>query len=321
MAARRRRDNAVIAVLAVLAVLGGGHAVLSWFSEPPKGPSEDVNITLIGHAQLASSFATDFVMTYLSATAGQQDRLAEYVGAGNRLELPSTAQRVSDPIVVHVTRTETTSAVDIWAVTVSVHTGRSAGTKTGDVRQYYQVAVAVTPDGRRRALSVPAAVEAPGRGPDVALAYATPCSGKDPLSDVASGFLAAYLTGKGDVSRYTAVGSGIKPLTPAPFTGIGAVSVTADESSCGSDGNTAQVLATVAPEGASGSMATLAYPLTMVRPSGQWQVQAIEHVPALTNPLTVEKGTGPGGAGGPAPTGSEPAAPTTTVHIPPATQN
>ncbi|MGW0057853.1 conjugal transfer protein [Nocardia nova] len=319
MAARRRRDNILVAVLAVLAVLGGGHAVLSWFSEPPQGPSDANTTTLIGHAQLAASFAEDFVVSYLGSSAGQQDRIADYVDPGQQMRLPATAHPVSDPMVVHVSRTESTASVEIWAVTISVHPGRT-GSVT-DARQYYQVAVSVTPDGRRRALSLPAAVEPPRRGPDITLAYGTPCPSDTPLADVATGFLTAYLTGSGDVARYTAVGAGITALRPAPFTGLESVSVTADESSCGSSGNAAKVLATVAPKGSGGASVSLSYPLTMVRPSGQWQIQAIDRVPALTNPLTVVNGAGPGGAGAPAPSSSQPAAPTTTVQIPPATQN
>lgn len=310
----------MVAVLAVLAVLGGGHAVLSWFSDPPKGPSDENTTTLIGHAQLASSFAEDFVVTYLGATAGQQDHIGEYVDPGQQLRLPATAHPMSDPVVVHVTRTESTPSVEVWAVTVSVRPGRTGGTGT-DARQYYQVAVSVTPDGKRRALSLPAAVEPPGRGPDITLAYGTPCSSDTPLADVATGFLTAYLTGSGDVARYIAVGAGIAALKPAPFTGLDSVSVTADDTGCGSSATAAKVLATVTPKGTAGASASLAYPLAMVRPAGQWQVQTIDRVPALTNPLTVVTGAGPGGAGGPMSSSSQSAAPTTTVQIPPATQN
>ncbi|NKY54007.1 conjugal transfer protein [Nocardia vermiculata] len=319
MAARRRRDNIVVAVLAVLAVLGGGHAVLSWFDEPPHGPSDADTITVIGHAQLASSFAEDFVVSYLGATAGQQDRISEYVEADQQMRLPSTAHPVTDPVTVHLSRAESSASVDVWTVTVSVHEGRS-GTTAG-TRRYYQVAVSVTPDGRRRALTLPAAVDPPGRGPDISLAYATPCSAETPLADVASGFLKAYLTGSGDVARYIAAGAGITSLQPAPFTDLDSVSVTSADSSCGSSSEAAQVLATVSPKGKSGASASLSYPLSMVRSSGQWQVQGIDRVPALTSPLTVVTETGPAGAGGPVPTSSSPAVPTTTVQIPPATQN
>ncbi len=322
MAARRRRDNIVVAVLAVLAVLGGGHTVLSWFSDPPKGPSDETTTTLIGHSQLASSFAEDFVVTYLGATAGQQDRIGEYVDPGQQLRLPATAHPVSDPVVVHVARTETTPSVEIWTVTVSVHPGRAGGPATGtDARQYYQVAVSVTPDGKRRALSLPAAVEPPARGPDITLAYGTPCSADTPLADVATGFLTAYLTGTGDVARYIGVGAGITALKPAPSTSLDNVSVTSDDAGCGSSATAAKVLATVTPKGTGGASASLAYPLAMVRSAGQWQVQSIDRVPALTNPLTVVAGNGPGGAGGQMPGNSQSAAPTTTVQIPPATQN
>lgn len=347
MTARRRRDNIVVVVLAVLAVLGGGHAVLSWFRSPPAGPSDSATVSLIGHSALAASFAEDFVVTYLSSTAGQQDRLSSYLDSGQQLRLPATAHPVSDPLVVHVGRTESSAALEIWEVTVSVVPGRNSAASE---RQYYQVAVSVTPDGRRRALSVPAMVEPPGIGPDVTLAYSTPCSTETPLADVARGFLTAYLTGSGDVARYTTTQSGITVLRPAPMRGLEVVGVSSDDSTCGSGRDSARVLATVAPKNAaaaapsdsSGSPqssqhdsglgtapgaskaagpadgAALAYPLTMVRTNGQWQVQAIDRVPALTDPLTIVTNSGAGNrSSSDAPTTT----PTTTVQIPPATQN
>ncbi|MBO0854352.1 MAG: conjugal transfer protein [Nocardia sp.] len=322
MAARRRRDNILIAVLAILAVLGGLHAIGSWFSKPPAGPSDSTITALIGHSQLASSFAEDFVVSYLGATSGQQDRLAEFVDTDGQARLPATAHPVTDPVVVHVSRTRSAASVEIWSVTVSVHPGRTAGAAEISNRQYYQVAVAVTPDGRRRALAVPAAVEPPGRGPDITLAYAAPCSNDTPLADVARGFLNAYLTGSGEISRYIAVGAGIGALSPAPFSGLESVSITADNSGCGTSGTSAKVLATVVPKGSGGASAALAYPLTMVRSSGQWQIQGIDLVPALTNPLTIVKDAGPGGLSGASPsrTASRPTA-STSAQIPPATQN
>ena len=43
-----------------LAVLGGGHAILSFFSTPPQPPSEESTTRIVGRAQLAESFALDF---------------------------------------------------------------------------------------------------------------------------------------------------------------------------------------------------------------------------------------------------------------------
>ncbi|WP_406271720.1 conjugal transfer protein [Nocardia sp. NBC_00881] len=316
MAARRRRDNILVAVLAVLAVLGGGHAILSVFDSGPPPPSDDSTTAVVGRSQLAGSFAEQFVVTYLTAIAGQQDRVGEFVGSGQQIALPTSARQVSDPSVVYVSRTVSTSSLDVWSVTVSVRIGKTGTGGTPETRQFYRVAVSVS-DGRLRALSVPAVVPPPGKGADLALAYSASCAADTPLSQVAAGFLGALLAGTGDVARYTTPDAGLAALKPAPFTAVELVALTADNAACGSGGAKAQVLATINPKADTGATATLAYPLTMVRNGGQWQVVSIDPVPALSSPLAVVAGQDSHGG---APTSST-SPPSTSVNIPPATQN
>lgn len=314
MAARRRRDNVVVGVLSVLAVLGGGHAIFSVFSSDPPPPGDDAAVAIVGHAQLAESFAQEFVVTYLSASSGEQERLAAFVGGNQQITLPKSAQQVSDPVVVYAARSLANGNLDVWTVTVSVRVGKEASATTP--RQYYRVAISVA-EGRLRALTLPAAVEPPGRGADLAQAYSSPCAEDTPLAQVARGFLAAYLTGSGDVSRYTSLDAGIAALHPAPFSALSTVTITADNSSCGTSGTTARILANTNPKSDSGAAPSLAYPLTMVRTEGQWQVRSIDALPALKEPLTVvQESQGPESQAS-----GTTAPPTTTVPIPPATQN
>jgi hypothetical protein len=330
MTARRRRDNVVVALFAVLAILGGGHAIFSFFATPPKGPSQDSTTLLVGHAQLAGSYARDFVVAYLGASAGQHDQLARYLADDQQLTLPSTGQQVSDPSVVYITRTLSTGSVDIWAVTVSVRIGgpaRGAAASTttpsaaaGD-RQYYRVAVTES-GGLLRALSPPAAVQPPGRGVDLALGYTTSCPSDSPLATVSTGFLTAFLTGTGDITRYISSTSAIAALTPAPFTGVDTVSVKSDDSGCGRSATSARTQIMVNPKGTAGAAPTLAYALTMIRTAGEWQVQSIDPVPLLRQPMAVVAGQGTRSAL----PGSAPVTATTTssspsAQIPPATQN
>ncbi len=334
MVARRRRDNVIVAVLAVLAVLGGGHAILDFFAADPPPPSDSATPATIGRAQLAGSFAQQFIVTYLSSVAGQQDRLGEYVGSNaQQIALPSTARQVSDPAVVYVSRVGSFDTLEIWSVTVSVRVGKSAPSATSssgttannsagnsagtDNRQFYRVGVSVL-NGRLRALALPALVEPPSRGADLAQAYSAPCPADTPLAQVASGFLTTYLTGSGDVGRYITLDAGIVALRPAPFTAVETVAVTSDDNSCGTARSRAQVLVSVNPKADGGGVATLAYPLTMVRDGGQWQVQSIDAVPAMTNPPAVIADQQNSRASAPSSTTS---LPSTTVQIPRATQN
>ncbi|MEV5838200.1 conjugal transfer protein [Nocardia sp. NPDC052112] len=331
MVARRRRDNVIVGVLAVLAVLGGGHAVLDWFASDPPPPSDSATPATVGRAQLAGSFAEQFIMTYLGSVAGQQDRLGEYVGASSQqITLPTTARQVSEPSVVYVSRIGSFDSLEVWSVTVSVRVGKSApgatsttgatANNTGsDARQFYRVGVSVL-NGRLRALSLPALVEPPSRGADLAQAYSSPCTADTPLSQVASGFLTAYLTGTGDVGRYVTLDAGITALRPAPYTTVETVAVISDDNSCGTARSAAQVLATVNPKGDGGAAATLAYPLTMVRNGGQWQVQSVDSVPALTSPPAVVAEQDSRGSSAPTSATSS-SVPSSAVQIPRATQN
>ncbi|MEV6254663.1 conjugal transfer protein [Nocardia sp. NPDC051911] len=316
MAARRRRDNIVVAVLAVLAVLGGGHAILSVFDSGPPAPSDDSTTAIVGHAQLAGSYAEQFVVAYLSAVAGQQDRIGEYVGSNQQITLPSSARQVSDPSVVYVSRALSAGGLEVWSVTVSVRVGKVGAATAPDQRQFYRVAVSVS-DGRLRALSTPALVQAPSKGVDLKLAYGAPCAPDTPLGQVAAGFLSAMLAGNGDVARYITPDAGLAALKPPPFTAVELTSLTTDDSSCGSGGAKAQVLATINPKADTGATATLAYPLTMIRNAGQWQVVSIDPIPALSSPLAVV--VGQDSRGGAPPTSTSSSSP--TVTIPPATQN
>ncbi|WP_280442718.1 conjugal transfer protein [Nocardia brasiliensis] len=315
MAARRRRDNIVVGVLAVLAVLGGGNALIDFFSADRPKPTDATAVSVLAHAQLAGSFAEQFVVAYLSATNGQQERIGEFVGTAQHVSLPMTARQVSDPMVVYVSRAVADQNIDVWSVTVAVRVGKPGGTSANEVRQFYRVAVSLA-GGRPRALSLPALVPAPSRGIDLALAYAGTCGPESPLAQVASGFLGALLTGTGDVSRYIASGAGITALQPTPFNGIEAVTVLSDSKDCGVSGETARVLATITPKGETGALPALAYPLTLARNGGQWQVRAMEPVPALANPLAELGKAEPRGNT----SSSGTTTPSPTVQVPPATQ-
>jgi hypothetical protein len=329
MAARRRRDNIVFIALAALAVIGGLRAIFGvLFDSPPAGPSDATTVALLGHAQLAGSFAEDFVQTYLGATSNQQDTVGKYVSAAN-MNLPTVGQQVAEPAVAFIRRTDVESGVEIWTVTVSVRTQQAgtaasgtsaaAATSASAARRFYRVAVSVT-DGHVRALSLPAMVPPPGQGLDLSLSYTASCSPDTPLFTVASGFLGAFLTGSGDVTRYTTVDANISALTPAPYSSVDTIAVSSDDSSCGASASTAHVLASINPKTATGVAGTLAYPMTMVRKGGQWQVRELDPVPALANPLAVVNSDS-GGAGSTATSSTTPTSATTAVSIPPATHN
>ncbi|MGX1778205.1 conjugal transfer protein [Nocardia brasiliensis] len=307
MVLRRQREKVLIAILAVLAVLGGGHTVLSWFETEPPRDDDRAASRLIGDSFLATSFAEDFVVTYLSSDARGLDGIARFVGTTHQVELPTTPSVVSDPAVVYAARTLSDGNVDVWTVTVSVRQGSDATT-----RSYYRVAVSLI-DGRVRALAVPAAVEPPRQATGLALGYRMTCGPATPLGQAATGFLTAYLTGDGDITRYSVPGAGFTGLRPPPYQKLESVTLASDDSTCGSGVTTARLLATARPRTETDLAATLGYPLTMVLNAGQWQVRSIDAVPALQIPLTAADTQQSHGA----PTSTPNA---TSVDVPPPTQ-
>lgn len=306
----------VIAIMAVLSILGGGHAILDAFGdEPPAIVGEPAEI-VTGRSQLVSAFAQQFIVTYLSSIAGQQDLLSQYVSSGQQTELPSTALQIKETMVVFSARAVATPDLDVWSVTISVRLARPGATAT-DTRLFYRVGVSAI-QGRLRALTLPSVVSPPEAGFDLELAYSSPCATSTPFGAIATGFLTAFLAGSGDVNRYTSVDSGIAALQPPPFTGLDVVSVSADDSTCGDNSGAARILVTIRPKSAGGTVVSLAYPLTLRRTAGQWQVISMDSIPALADPLAIVNGQ---------PTGPQPMATTTPPspssagRVPPARQN
>ncbi|MFB8281087.1 conjugal transfer protein [Nocardia colli] len=307
MVVRRQREKALIAVLAVLAVLGGGHTILSWFATEAPRDDDKAAARLIGDSYLVTSFAEDFVVSYLRADVRHRDSLERYAGTAQQAVLPASPGVVADPAVVFAARTMTNGNVDVWTVTVSVREGDNAA-----ARSYYRVAVSLIDRGLR-ALTLPTAVEPPRRATDLALGYGTTCGPDSALGQAATGFLTAYLTGIGDIARYAMPGTGFAGLRPPPYSKLDSVALASDDSSCGSGSTTARLLATVGPRTENDVAATLGYPLTMVLNAGQWQVRSIDAVPALRTPLAAADNQP--ARGGPTTTPSA-----TSVEIPPPTQ-
>lgn len=280
VAVRQRRERMLVVGVAALAIIGGLNAIFGFLfgGSPPVEP-EAAALRLESHSALASSFAEDFVVTYLSAGSGSAPTLARYVAA--QVSLPTVGRDVSEPLVAYLERVRVTGGLEIWSVTVAVRVGDDGGP-----RQYYRVGVSLL-QGQLRALSLPEQVAQPGRGVDLSTVYRSSCGSSDQLYSVTSGFLGAMLAGTADITRYTTADAGIAALSPAPYNSLDTDSVTADDSSCGAKGSVAHVLITVTPHGAAGPTPPLSYPLTLTRANGQWQVAAMDAVPALGDRLAV----------------------------------
>ncbi len=99
------------------------------------------------------------------------------------------------------------------------------------------------------------------------------------LEDAVAAFLAAYLTGVRDLSRYTIAGSSLVPVEPAPFV---AVEITRAGSAVSGDG-TRYVTVLVRATDSARRRQVLEYSLAVTQRDGRWEIADLLPAPPLGN--------------------------------------
>lgn len=151
------------------------------------------------------------------------------------------------------------------------------------------------------ATSLPAEVNAPPTASSGGLAYGSDASRDKEVSDTVSRFLAAYLTGEGELNRYVSPGLQVAAIVPAPYESTLVTAIQddapdeADEDTVPADGTRRQVLASVSAT-TGGQDYLLSYALTLTTRAGRWEVASFDTAPALAPDRT-----GPVAASRPAP--------------------
>ncbi|TXS61417.1 conjugal transfer protein [Streptomyces sp. me109] len=149
-------------------------------------------------------------------------------------------------------------------------------------------------DGRLRTYAVPVAADrfgdaftvtgAPGvvAGPGRAVVPPSPYRVTVPEGELSSSvgeFLAAYLTGAGEVERYLAPGRVLAPMSPAPYRAATVQQIQAVEEAAAADqvtdGTAVHVLVQVEARDKEGRW-PLAYELALTARSGRWEVTGLE---------------------------------------------
>lgn len=240
----------------------------------PSKPTAAVRTTAAaGYAQL-------FLHAWLRSSADDastaQARLAQSMAPDIDLPDPA-ADAQSTPEAVTAVRSAQ-RADGAWSVTVAAQYADKA------VR-YYAVPVAADRAGASFTVTgAPAVVAGPVRAevPKPSYGVSVP---EGELSAAVSEFLAAYLTGAGEVDRYLAPGVSLSPLSPAPHTALDMQQVSAAEEAAATeqvpaDGTTVRVLARVEARDTDGRW-PLAYELALTTRSGRWEVSALESATAL----------------------------------------
>jgi len=221
-----------------------------------------------GYAQL-------FVGAWLRSRADDpttaQARLAQSMAPDVELPDPAADAQSAPASVTAVRSAQRTGGV--WSVTVA------AQYANGSVRYY---TVPVTADASASSFAVtgaPGMVTGPTRAdvPKSAYGVSVPDGG---LSSAVGEFLAAYLTGAGEVNRYLTPGVNLTAVFPTPYTAvavqrISAIEETAAADQVPADGTKVRVLASVEARDATGRW-PLAYELTLKARSGRWDIAALE---------------------------------------------
>jgi hypothetical protein len=261
-------------------------------------------------SQGAAGFAQLFVGAYVRAGEGDQELLAAfYPGAdGVRLEGESGARAAEHLTVARLRQT----APSVWSVTVAArlsptdHADRGGGREQAGPDEggegaagvrYFQVPVATGPAAGSAtgyvALALPAEVGAPPRieTPELAYGPMQPAAPSDPRTEAVTDFLAAYLTGSGDLGRYLAPGTQLSPITPARYTGLAvdSLAIAGEDGAQPSttvpeDGTHVQLLATVRATDHAGVRRPLTYALTLSARAGRWEIASIDGAPSPAPP-------------------------------------
>ncbi|MFD7604874.1 conjugal transfer protein [Streptomyces mirabilis] len=220
-----------------------------------------------GYAQL-------FVGVWLRSSADDatsaQARLAQSMAPDIELPAPAAGAQSKPESVTAVRSAQREGGA--WSVTVA------AQYADGSVR-YYAVPVAADPAATSFTVtSTPGVVAGPARTEVPKPSYGVTVPDGD-LSSAVGEFLAAYLTGAGEVDRYLAPGVRMSAVSPAPYTTVSVQQVSAvEEAAAGqvpSDGTKVRVLVQVEARD-SGGRWPLAYELTLKARSGRWEVAALE---------------------------------------------
>ncbi|MGW7243870.1 conjugal transfer protein [Streptomyces sp. NPDC054804] len=234
-----------------------------------------VRSTAAGNPSGPGGYAQLFLSAWLRSSAGDetsaQARLAHSMAPD--VDLPeAAADAQSAPQSVTAVRSAQRNA-GAWSVTVA------AQYADGSVR-YYAVPVAADRSGTSFAVAgAPSVVAGPARAQVPTSPYRVSVPDGD-LSSALGEFLAAYLTGAGEVDRYLAPGVSLTAVSPAPYTAVSVEQVLAVEEAAAAekvpaDGTKVRVLVRVEAQDAGGRW-PLAYELTLKARSARWELAALE---------------------------------------------
>ncbi len=237
--------------------------------------------------KLASMSAGEHIVTtWLGASRAS---VAEIEALGLPTEqLPSKGLNVSSPQAVDAVWDGVGWTVTVAVTVTTMHLSEDEGapTKSSSQRRYFQVPLVVDA-GDVTVLALPAEVAGPrvsARGND----YRVQVPSTDPLAATVQEFVAALLAGSSDITRFTAPGSGISAVAPAPYVEVIAETITARDAvtEAVGDGVGADVVVRVRADDSTGTETRLEYLLALVARDGRWEVTSIQGAPRTSTENT-----------------------------------
>jgi hypothetical protein len=220
---------------------------------------------------LAQLFVSAWLRSSANDATSAQARLAQSLAPDVELPDPAASAQSKAQSVTAVRSAQRTGGA--WSVTVA------AQYADGSVR-YYAVPVAAGGAGSSFTVTgAPGVVAGPARAEGAKSSYGVTVPEGD-LSSAVGEFLAAYLTGAGEVDRYLAPGVTLSPVSPAPYPAVSVQQISAVEQAAAAgqvpaDGTKVRVLVQVEARDADGRW-PLAYELALKARSGRWEVAALE---------------------------------------------
>ncbi|MGW1527925.1 conjugal transfer protein [Streptomyces sp. NPDC002159] len=275
-AMRRRARVSRVAVWTVIAAgpIALAVAVASTPTTVAAAPAATPTAVRTAPAADPSGYAQLFFGAWLRSRADDpttaQARLAQSMAPD--VELPSPGSDAQSALA-SVTAVRSAQRIGgAWSVTVA------AQYADGSVR-YYTVPVMADASGSSFAVTgAPGVVAGPARAgvPKLAYGVSVPEGG---LSSAVGEFLAAYLTGAGEVDRYLAPGVALTAASPAPYAAVTVQQLSAIEEAAAADqvpadGTKVRILARVEARDAGGRW-PLAYAFTLKARSGRWDIAAL----------------------------------------------
>ncbi|HEY3472603.1 MAG TPA: conjugal transfer protein [Amycolatopsis sp.] len=276
-----RRVGNVVAWLAVLVsplLTIGGLIVLQPAGTPAMrdGGAPVPSATPEGWAEM-------YVRSWLSATRDDSAGLeAFYPPAAKSQRAVGTQVPVDTAVVWAVT-----PAPGIWSVVVVVDVlvlqpggGRKATLLCAQVAM-------TGANGTYVATGLPSPVACPRAGDAVALGYDEVADPGGPIGQSITGFLAAYLTGQGQLDRFVSPGASMAPPRPAPYAAVQVAEVRTHEkfepgqAARPVDGAVVHSFTHAWGWDATGQTTPVDYALTLVARAGRWEITSIDPAPLI----------------------------------------